>query len=285
MPELPEVETVARGLAVRITGAVVEGVHLARADMLHGHAVAPEEILPGRRVNAVRRCGKHVRIDCDAGVALLVHLGMTGRLSACPPDRPVETHTHLRITFRDHAWEMRFIDPRRFGALWLIAAGNGREPAWRGRRLPADSPDPLQITPAAWAAMMARKRQIKALLLDQQPISGVGNIYCDEALHRAGIHPLAVAAGLDPERVRRLHRCLRAVLREAIRAGGSSVSDYRNADDARGWFQIRHRVYGRAGQPCRTCGTPIVKTVIAGRGTHFCPVCQRKPRRRRVARG
>lgn len=277
MPELPEVETIARGLAAKITGQTVARVHMLRKDMLHGNGGAIEQLV-GSRIIDVRRCGKQVRMllqdsDCRER-AMYVHLGMTGRLIVLGASEPIAKHTHLRIDFARSRTELRFCDPRRFGGVWLIDESRSVDGPWRGRRLPPIGMDPLDITLAEMRRLLSRKRQIKSLLMDQQPISGMGNIYCDEALYRAGIHPLTSAAELRPEAVRRLRQAIRRVLTEAIRAGGSSISDYRTADNARGSFQERHRVYGREGQPCRNCGSIIERLLVAGRGTHICPRCQ-----------
>jgi formamidopyrimidine-DNA glycosylase len=275
MPELPEVETVARGLHRRLAGWVIESVHLLRADIAHGAARPSNELLRGRQIEAVARTGKQVRIGLSDGQALVVHLGMTGRLTVTSQKEPLAKHTHLRIGFRGQGAELRFCDPRRFGGVWLVNGSFDAGGSWIGRRLPPVAADPLRISLSEWRGLLARRRQIKALLLDQKPISGVGNIYCDEALHRAGIHPLSRASDLSPEAVRRLYHALRRVLAAAIQAGGSSVSDYLDVDNVPGWFQTRHRVYGREGKPCRKCGTPIEKFVVSGRGTHICPKCQR----------
>jgi formamidopyrimidine-DNA glycosylase len=279
LPELPEVETVARGLSRRVCGLVIASIDLRRPEIIHGDG-GPIERLVGCRIDDVRRCGKQVRImlrphaDRPAPT-MYVHLGMTGRLVAVDGTEPLESHTHLRVTFRQAATEMRFCDPRRFGGVWLVCGdGDSRGKRWVGRRLPPIAADPLQLSLAQMREVLDRRRQIKALLLDQQPISGLGNIYCDELLHRAGVHPLTIAADLDPAAVRRVYQAMRRVLDEAIRAGGSSVSDYRNADNTRGSFQRRHRVYGRAGQACRRCGCTIERLVVAGRGTYVCPACQ-----------
>jgi formamidopyrimidine-DNA glycosylase len=296
VPELPEVETVARGLARRIQGQAIASVALHRRDIVHGNG-GPIDRLAGRQISDVRRCGKQVRIlVCDESraaqrcrrqaaesppkLAMYVHLGMTGRLIVVDSAEPLERHTHLVIALAGNDAQLRFCDPRRFGGVWLVAEDGTehdkleRGTSWQGRRLPPIGADPLEISLPALRAALARKRQIKALLMDQLPISGMGNIYCDEALHRAGIHPLTPAADLDLEAVRRLRLAIRRVLTEAIRAGGSSISDYRNADNARGDFQNRHRVYGREGEACRACGSTIERSVVAGRGTHVCPSCQ-----------
>lgn len=278
MPELPEVETIARGLARHLTGRRIAWAHLMRSDVVHGGPIPLCAALRGRRVRQVCRQGKQVRVALDSGRSLVFHLGMTGRLIVVDRDEPVEAHTHLRLTFQRWRRELRFSDPRRFGGVWLVDDGASQSDAWLGRRLPPVSADPLTITLDDFRSALRRRRQIKALLLDQRPISGVGNIYCDEALYRSGIHPLARASELDTAAVARLWRALRRVLAEAIRAGGSSISDYRSADNQLGNFQVRHRVYGRTGKPCRKCGTTIEHLLAAGRSTFICPRCQPSPR-------
>lgn len=272
MPELPEVEVICRGLAARIEHHRVTCVELRRPDIVRGHRALIDLPLAGAAITTVRRAGKLVRIDFDNDVTLHVHLGMTGRLTVGAPELPLEPHTHLRMRFDDDALELRHCDPRRFGGIWVT--GTQQPVDWVGRRLPPIAADPLTISPSAFARLLSRRCRIKSLLMAQQPISGIGNIYCDEALHRAGIHPLKGASELHPDHVRRLYRSLRAVLREAIAAGGSSVSDYRDATNTRGTFQKRHRVYGREGKACRRCRAPIIRMVVATRGTHFCPNCQ-----------
>lgn len=274
MPELPEVETVARGVARHITGRRIESVALSRGDIVHGECVPLCAFLRGRRVERVGRQGKQIHIELDGGRVLVVHLGMTGRLIAIDREAPVEPHTHLRVGFDRRRAEMRFIDPRRFGGLWLLITPPTAGGMWIGRRLPPVGADALTISFEEFHAALRRHRQLKALLLDQRPIGGIGNIYADESLHRAGIHPLTRADRLTDAAVRRLWRCIRRVLEEAVRAGGSSISDYRTADNERGLFQVRHRVYQRAGKPCRKCRTPIEHLTAAGRSTFICPRCQ-----------
>lgn len=279
MPELPEVETVARGLAKHLVGRSIEQVCLVREDMVHGCAVPLCVALPNQRIATVARKGKQVHLEfdplrkCDANPwSLAIHLGMTGRLIVCDSSSELEPHTHLRVTFRNWRQELRFIDPRRFGGIWLLSESDSQ--SWRGRRLPPIGLDPLRISLRDFRKLLERGRQIKALLLDQSCLGGMGNIYADESLHRAGIHPLTAADVLLPEQVRRLHRAIRTVLAAAIRAGGSSISDYRGADNQPGYFQVQHRVYDRAGKPCRNCGTSIEHLTAAGRSTFICPNCQ-----------
>ncbi len=281
MPELPEAETVVRGLTRGIAGLVVDEVTLARADIVHGEAGPIDAFLRQRRIDAVTRRGKQVVITLAGGRSMIVHLGMTGRLTVCDRDEPLLPHTHMRVTFAGRRCELRFTDARRFGGIWLIN-GNGADGAsWVGRRLPPVGDDPVGLTLGRLAELLCRRRQIKALLLDQQPIAGLGNIYCDEILHRAGIHPLVRASDLDRDAVRRLHRAMRSVLEAAIEAGGSSISNYRNANGEPGRFQSRHRAYGREGKPCKRCKTPIERILVAARSTFFCPRCQPPPAPRR----
>lgn len=277
MPELPEVETIVRGLTRRVMGWVVASVHLGRSDIVHGHEAPLCAALSGERIVAVGRQGKLIRLGTGRGFTLYVHLGMTGRLTITDRDKAVARHTHLRITFRRRQAELRFCDPRRFGGIWLVRTAGGEGGEWFGRRLPPAGVDPLQLSTDDMQELLAgRRRGIKSLLLGQRPIAGLGNIYVDEALHRAGIHPLSLAGDLGVEGVRRLHRSVRRVLGEAIAAGGSSISDYRTADDKPGSYQRKHRVYGRAGRPCRKCGRAIERLTVAGRSTFVCPGCQRR---------
>lgn len=272
MPELPEVETIANGVDRRVKGETIVSTWFS--GYKEPFKTTPEELaaaLEGRRMERVHRVGKQIVVDLtQSGAAagqLLVHLGMTGRLLVSDAAVPVPTHTHgvLRL---GSGREVRFVDARRFGRLGFhppaagAFAGPGREP--------------LTITAADFAALFrGRKLSIKAALLNQTLLHGVGNIYADESLFRAGIRPTRVAGRLTRERLHRLHAALKAVLKRAIQTGGSSVSDYVDADGVRGFFQIEHRVYGRAGEACVACGTPIRKIVLAGRGTHYCPHCQK----------
>ncbi len=278
MPELPEVETIVRGLAGRLRGLEVEAVHLARSDVLHGSPTVFCAALRRRRVARVWRVAKQIRLTLagpgrrDAGT-LVFHLGMSGRLLLVAGGRPVEPHTHLRLVFRGGT-ELRFVDPRRFGGVWFLAPGRSDDRTWLGRNLPQVGQDALRMPLKAFRELLRRRRQIKALLLDQRPMAGLGNIYCDEALHRAGIHPLRRACTLNDDEVRRLHAAIRRVLQAAVRAGGSSIGDYRAADGSLGRFQLRHRVYGREGRPCPRCRTAIVRIAAAGRSSYLCSRCQ-----------
>ncbi|MCS6953444.1 MAG: bifunctional DNA-formamidopyrimidine glycosylase/DNA-(apurinic or apyrimidinic site) lyase [Bryobacterales bacterium] len=255
MPELPEVETIVRALAPRLTGQRIAGLRFLARRARRGRV--PE--LRGRQIRAVRRYGKYILIDLDRGM-LAVHLGMTGRLLWNGRPGPY-TRAVLRLTGQD---AVLFDDPRQFGGIRYGFA----PPAGLG-------PDALEISESEFLdRLLGRKGRIKALLLNQRFLRGLGNIYTDESLFRARIHPRAPVGRLSRERARALYRAIRDVLSEAIAAGGSSVSDYITPEGAEGLFQFDHRVYGRAGQPCLACGTPIRRIVVAQRGTYYCPRCQ-----------
>jgi formamidopyrimidine-DNA glycosylase len=271
MPELPEVETIANGVNRRVrSDSIVSAWFSHHKEPFKTPPAAMAEALPGLRIGRVRRLGKHIVVDLTpkSGRAttrqLLVHLGMTGRLLVTAPEIPVAPHTHAILQLASGR-ELRFVDPRRFGRLQFL----------EGAAFSGPGSEPLTISLDEFVALFrGRKLAIKAALLNQSLLHGVGNIYADESLFRAKIRPTRVAGRLTRERLRRLHQALRTVLQAAIRAGGSSVSDYVDADGEAGYFQIQHKVYGREGQPCRVCGTPIRRIVLAGRGTHFCPQCQ-----------
>lgn len=270
MPELPEVETVARGLARRVTGDVIESIWLgSKKEPLKSPAKLIARTLENARIATVRRVGKQIVFDLLSPEATprqwIVHLGMTGQMLVCPPDAEIKKHTHA-IAKLASGRELRFVDPRRFGRLSI--ANNGD---FVGTGL-----EPLEIGENSFAALFrGRKTPIKSALLNQKLLGGVGNIYADESLFRAGIRPRRRAVSLTREQLKKLHSSLKKVLKEAIRAGGSSISDYVGADGEEGFFQLRHRVYGREGEPCYVCKTPIKRVVIAGRSSHYCPKCQR----------
>ena len=275
MPELPEVETIARGLAKRIAGDAIESVWLgAKPEPLKSSASEIAAALEGRRILDVRRVGKHIVFDLEGnqnGAAKsraqwIVHLGMTGSLLICPAESELQKHTHAVLQLASGR-ELRFVDPRRFGRLSVI------------EKFEAPGSEPLEIDFKQFAALFhGRKTPIKSALLNQKLLSGVGNIYADEALFRAGIRSRRRAASLTRYELKRLHSSLKRVLKEAIRLGGSSISDYVDSSGEEGFFQLKHRVYGREGEPCLVCKTPIKRIVIAGRSSHYCPHCQTQRR-------
>jgi formamidopyrimidine-DNA glycosylase len=292
MPELPEVETIANGVHARVQGARIAAVWTSgKPQTFKSPESEIAEALIGATIESVRRVGKTIvmtlrRSASKKPTEFLIHLGMTGRLLVSAPDVPLPPHTHAILTLAD-AREIRFVDPRRFGRLSLHSAPKpgapGLEPeTWEGApQTPKPSGytgpgrEPLTISLEDFIALFrGRKTPIKAALLNQSLLHGVGNIYADEALFRAGIRPRRQAARVTREELARLRNSLQAVLKHAIKLGGSSVSDYVDAEGMRGYFQIEHKVYGRGGDPCTVCGTPIRKIVVGGRGTHFCPTCQ-----------
>ena len=289
MPELPEVETIVRGLAKRVTGDVVESVWLTeKPQTLKSTAQEIARALEGSQIERVHRQGKHivfelgrgsqvvgrgqqqvphrrksVRDDTGVGSQFIVHLGMTGRMLVAAPDLPIEKHTHAILKLQSGR-EIRFVDPRRFGRLSVHT----------DRRF--EGTEPFDIGLEAFRALFRkRKTPIKSALLNQKLLRGIGNIYADESLFRAGIRPRRRAATLTVEELKRLYQAIPEVLNEAIAAGGSSVSDYVDAAGDEGFFQLQHRVYGREGEPCLRCKTPIKRVVIAGRSSHYCPRCQK----------
>jgi formamidopyrimidine-DNA glycosylase len=300
MPELPEVETIARGVNLHLRGArIVEVWFGGKREPFKTPAALQAKGLEGRAIIEVHRTGKHIvcelgmvdesvqshpsrknkdaaRVGHPAGVTeqesdptaqWIVHLGMTGRLLVTTPDAPVAPHTHARVSLLSGR-ELRFVDPRRFGRLEY------RELS-RTAGFLAPGADPLSVTTEEFARLFhGRRLAIKAALLNQKILSGVGNIYADESLFRAGIRPRRLAGRLNRAELEGLRLALGEVLRDAIRLGGSSVSDYVDAEGERGFFQLEHCVYQRTGLPCLRCQTPIRRLVLAGRGTHYCPKCQ-----------
>lgn len=281
MPELPEVETVVRGLKVLLPGRAITGVRLGKTDFID-HPAKVDELLPGSRILAVRRHGKFIVLHLEKPVPnapptplhFIVHLGMTGQLIVLPASMPAALHTHVWISL-DNDKELRYIDPRRFGRMLVVPASQSESV------LGPLGVDPLDVSAIEFEKQLAAKRaRIKAVLLDQRMFRGMGNIYTDESLWRAHIHPARLASSLRSEEVARLHRAMQKILLEAIRLGGSSISDYVNAEGLPGEFQIRHRVYQREGKKCSRCGARIRRIIVAGRSSYFCPRCQRAPRQR-----
>jgi formamidopyrimidine-DNA glycosylase len=275
MPELPEVETVANGVNERIRGERIHSVWLSSyKEPFKTPPAEMAEALTGARIDLIHRVGKHIVFDLNrknSPFQWIVHLGMTGRLLVSAPEVAVAPHTHAVLSLSSGR-ELRFVDPRRFGRLALHAPvmNEGHEP-FRGPGY-----EPLTISRGDFAALFRRRRlPIKAALLNQKLLHGVGNIYADESLFHAGIRPTRIAGRLTRLQLDGLRRAVQSTLRKAIKAGGSSVSDYVDADGEAGFFQFQHHVYMRTGQPCLVCGTPIRRIILAGRGTHYCPHCQR----------
>lgn len=275
MPELPEVETVAQGVDARVRGdRIAEAWFGSHKEPFKTPPARQARGLEGRTILSVHRTGKHIvcelgmgAVDSGPNAQWIVHLGMTGRLLVTTPDAEVVPHTHARLALTS-GLELRFVDPRRFGRLEYRDLR--RDEGFRG-----PGAEPLSIGAEEFAALFrGRKLAIKAALLNQTLLAGVGNIYADESLFRAGLRPRRRAGRLTRAELERLRLALRTVLAKAIKLGGSSVSDYVDANGVRGFFQLEHRVYQRTGEPCLVCGTPIRRIVVAGRSTHYCPRCQ-----------
>jgi formamidopyrimidine-DNA glycosylase len=275
MPELPEVETIARGVDERLRGDRIETTWFSgKPEPFKSSPQLMAKELPGRRIERVHRVGKHIVFDLEGGKApglqWIVHLGMTGRLLVADAETPVPPHTH-GILHLASGRELRFVDARRFGRMELYGI-----PTQETTHFTGTGQEPFNISKDEFAELFRpRRTSIKAALLNQKLLHGVGNIYADESLFRAGIRPRRMARHLKRAELDRLHSALQTVLREAIALGGSSVSDYVDAAGVEGFFQLQHRVYLRTGQPCLVCGTPIRRILVAGRGTHYCPHCQR----------
>jgi formamidopyrimidine-DNA glycosylase len=315
MPELPEVETIARGLHRRVAGDVIDSIWLGqKPEPLKSPAHEIAAALEHSHIATVRRMGKHIVFDLESarvertllsakgrhpktqgtGSAVrparslskthaeadksvrpsqppptqaqwIVHLGMTGRLQVCEPQSEILKHTHAILKLASGR-ELRFVDPRRFGRLSVARAGD----------FEAGGIEPLEADLEGFLTLFrGRKTPIKSALLNQKLLRGVGNIYADESLFRAGLRPRRRASTITRDQLAKLLASVKEVLREAIALGGSSISDYVDADGKEGFFQLQHRVYGREAEPCLVCKKPIKRIVIAGRSSHYCPKCQK----------
>lgn len=269
MPELPEVETTKRGIAPFVTGRVVERVLLRRKDLRWPIPRAIKTTLPGQRIDAVERRAKYLLLHTQAGSALL-HLGMSGSLRITDPDLPPRTHDHYDLVF-DSGRALRFNDPRRFGCLlW-------QKPGATHPLLQNLGPEPLGDAfdgDWLWSAARGRSAAVKSFLMDQSIVVGVGNIYASEALFAAGVHPKRAAGAVSRTRYARIAAEIRRILNHAITRGGTTLRDFLAPDGAPGYFEQELFVYGRTGERCKVCGTPIRTQVIGQRMTYWCPHCQ-----------
>jgi formamidopyrimidine-DNA glycosylase len=275
MPELPEVETIVRSLGPRIRGRVIDRAELLFKPLLRRAPRGGLATLAGRRILGARRRGKMALIACEGGWTLVFHLKMTGQILLADGREAPDKHTRLIIRFRDGGPELRFRDVRKFGFLLCVKGA----PEGTCSELSCLGPEPLDITLEDFGCALRRKKgRIKSLLLNQEIIAGIGNIYADEILFDSRIHPETAAAALSTKAVERLWESTRKILNLAVEAKGSSLSDYVDAEGKPGSFQFFHRVYGLEGEKCGRCGASIRRIVVGGRGTHFCPKCQRKRR-------
>lgn len=292
MPELPEVETIVADLRPHLTGRTIVRCELNFPTIVrHPEPEQFIDAVAGMRIAGMRRRGKFILIDLEGDLMLVVHLGMTGQLRLVDEDSPIETHTHAIFTLdagsvprpglratAPHGGEarrhLRYRDPRRFGRLLL----GTEESLLASKKMPRLGPEPIDpgfAAEALYRSLRKRRTSLKAVLLDQATIAGVGNIYADESLHRAGLRPDRLAGGLSRKSVGKLHESLRHSLQTAIANRGSSVDTYRDAWGEIGGQQENLKVYGRAGEPCFTCGRPLTMIRLAGRSTVFCRRCQK----------
>jgi formamidopyrimidine-DNA glycosylase len=274
MPELPEVETIVADLRPHLSGRTIVHCELSFPGIVrHPEPEMFIDAVAGTRIAGMRRRGKYILVDLENDLLLVVHLGMTGQLRLVNADAPLQTHTHVVFTL-DDGRHLRYRDVRRFGRL---LAGTEKE-LLAAKRMPLLGPEPIDPDFASeelYQRLRKRRTSLKAILLDQTTIAGIGNIYADESLHRARLRPDRVAGGLSRKSTQRLHESLRHSLETAIANRGSSVDTYRDAWGEIGGQQEKLMVYGRAGEPCFTCGRPLSMIRIAGRSSVFCRHCQR----------
>jgi len=270
VPELPEVETVRRSLAPFLTGATIAAVEVREPRLRRPVAADFASTLTGRTIVGIARRGKYLHLHLDDTRVWLVHLGMTGQLVVEDTKEAFLPHDHILVLLSTGR-RLRYNDPRRFG---LMAVGTGNEIA----TLTELGVEPLSrafTSRYLWGKVRLTRRTIKDVLMDQRVVAGIGNIYASELLFRAGVRPSCIAVTLSKLRTERIVKATKAVLREAIRHRGSSISDYRDGEGKQGGFQNRFRVYDREGEPCPGCRTPIRRETRGGRSTFFCPTCQR----------
>jgi formamidopyrimidine-DNA glycosylase len=276
MPELPEVETICRGLRPHIIGRTVDSIHcsglklrvsIPYTEMCH--------CLIGNKITDVRRRAKYLLIEMVSGHILIIHLGMTGKLGIYSPSLPPARHCHVRFLLSD-GLELRYIDSRRFGSMHVVQPEQAAK--MESTFFATTGPEPFSRTCSAQYLQRCaegRAVPVKTFIMTGRIMAGVGNIYANESLFQAGIAPGRAAANIALKEWRRLIVCIRKVLSHAIECGGSTISDYVNADQQSGYFQINFQVYGRGAKPCRTCGTAVEKVQIGGRASYYCPQCQK----------
>jgi formamidopyrimidine-DNA glycosylase len=272
VPELPEVETVVSDLRPRLVGRNIVSVRVGRKKLRRPWVRRWGTDIIGKRVVAVERRGKWIVISFAGDRHLLCHLGMTGQLVVESAGAPVGRHTHLMFALDNGAEEMRFHDIRRFGSAEFISSTRELEAHFRESKL---GPEPFTVSAEQFRQRLAvTRRCLKAVLLDQRMLAGVGNIYADESLYEAKLHPARLGQGLTAVEADRLRLAVQRVLRRAIARRGSSIRNYVDGNGGRGKYQDEFRVYGRTGEPCRRCRTPLKMTRLAGRSSHYCPRCQ-----------
>jgi formamidopyrimidine-DNA glycosylase len=273
VPELPEVETVVRDLRPHLEGQRITGVRVGRKRLRRRWSARWKRLVEGRRVERVGRRGKWIALSLNNNHYLVIHLGMTGQLRVVPAAEQLAPHTHLVFRLSRGEQELRFCDIRRFGSATVLSIEE-----WRTLTHDRLGPEPFDLPLRYWRDRLAASRRcLKAVLLDQRVVAGVGNIYADESLFEAGLHPARLGCEINPEEAARLRKAIVTVLRRAIQRRGSSIRNYVGGSGRKGAYQNEFRVYGRTGGLCPRCGTPITCVRLAGRATHFCPDCQKAP--------
>ncbi|MGH8003134.1 MAG: bifunctional DNA-formamidopyrimidine glycosylase/DNA-(apurinic or apyrimidinic site) lyase [Limisphaerales bacterium] len=273
MPELPEVETVAAGLRNLIIGQRIDSARILTKQLARVNPKNFSSIVSGKTIKAVRRKGKQIIIELSGGWILWVHFMMTGKLWLLEPDEPETKFDGAVFWLQPIDKKLVFYDQRRFGRLKLLRNGG----LFHLKEYARLGPDALEVSAEEFVQRLKeRKKGLKSLLLDQTAIAGLGNIYADESLFLAKIHPAAASSQLSKKRLSGLYSSVQKVLARAIQAGGSSIRDYSAVDGRRGYFQIEHHVYQKTGLPCPVCGGKVKRILVAQRSTHFCPRCQKK---------
>jgi formamidopyrimidine-DNA glycosylase len=272
MPELPEVETIVRRLRLSLIGQKIRSVQVINPKILRCSKKVFVQTLTGAIIRKITRKGKLILIDLEPGWTMILHLKMTGQVLIEPHSTPVDQHTQVIFHFDSMDFQMCYRDIRKFGFFNVVQADSRACLTYLNRL----GPDPFEISSDQFARIiLSRKKSIKSLLLDQSLISGLGNIYVDESLFKAKIHPLCKSESLSLAQIKNLHRIIKKILSQAISKQGSTLRNYRRPDGMTGGFQSYHQVYGRTGLLCPFCRSPIQKIRVAGRGTHYCPSCQR----------
>jgi formamidopyrimidine-DNA glycosylase len=276
VPELPEVETVVRELRPRLAGCRLKAVSVSAKRLRKPWSAHWQKLLTGRYVVGVRRRGKWIIVDLDGKRHLVIHLGMTGQLTVRGREEAQTPHTHLVFSLNRGREELRFRDVRRFGCAMVFSKSEDLESFFQEAKL---GPEPFDLPAAYWEQQLLKtNRCLKAVLLDQRVVAGVGNIYADESLFQARLHPTQLGCETSIPQATRLRRAIVQVLNRAIERRGSSIRDYIGGSGRQGEYQKEFRVYGRAGEPCPRCGASIGCIRLAGRSTHFCPHCQKAGR-------
>ncbi len=283
MPELPEVEVVRAGLERHLIGKAISSVSVLHPRAIRKHQAGAEDFasrLTGRVIEVVRRRGKYLWLEFDDEQVLVGHLGMSGQLLLVPSEQVIEKHLRIRMAFVDSPIDLCFVDQRTFGGMYLDELNEEGVPA-AVAHIARDPFDSAFDAGAVVESLHSRETEIKRLLLDQTVVSGIGNIYADESLWRARIHPRQFGSALTESQLRLLLESAVAVMSEALQAGGTSFDDlYVNVNGESGYFERALAVYGRRGEPCPRCGMGIVREAFMNRSSHFCPACQRPPRAR-----